>query len=156
MTTKKSTAPLEGAADIAEEAKNHALQRLQQAQARMQEGVSAAMAYWQNSMAFGQSHLTALTQSTQIMATGLQEITKHIAATNKEAIEDSVAFTKSLMAAKSPADAAQLQAGFVQASLAKGVAQNRELTQATAALAKHAARPINEQIAKSTQVFQKK
>jgi phasin family protein len=156
MTTKKSTAPLDGTAEIAEDAKNYALHQLQQAQAKMQEGVSAAMAYWQNSMAFGQGHLTALTQSTQIMATGLQEITKHIAATNKEAIEDSVAFTKSLMAAKSPADAAQLQAGFVKASLAKGVAQNRELTQATAALAKHAARPINEQIAKSTQIFQKK
>ena len=156
MTTKKSTAPLNGAADMAEDAQNDALHRLQQAQARMQEGVSAAMAYWQSSMAFGQGQLTALTQSTQIMAAGLQEISKHIAATNKEAIEDSVAFTKSLMTAKSPADAAQLQAGFVKASLAKGVAQNRELTQATAELAKHAARPINEQIVKSSKLFQKK
>ncbi len=156
MTTKKSTAPLNGAAETAEDAQNYSMQRLQQAQAKMQEGVSSAMAYWQNSMAFGQSQLTALTQSTQIMAAGLQEITKHIAATNKEAIDDSVAFTKSLMTAKSPADAAQLQAGFVKASLVKGVAQTRELTQATAALAKHAARPINEQIAKSTKVFQKK
>ena len=97
-----------------------------------------------------------MTQSTQIMATGLQEITKHIAASNKESIEDSVAFTKSLMAAKSPADAAKLQASFVKASLAKGVAQNRELSQATVELAKQAARPINEQIAKSSKAFQKK
>jgi phasin family protein len=156
MTTKKPTAPLNAAVETAEDAQNYALHRLQQAQAKMQEGVAAAMAYWQNSMALGQSNLTALTQSTQIMATGLQEITKHIAATNQEAIEDSVAFTKSLMAAKSPADAAQLQAGFVKTSLAKGVAQNRELTQATAVLAKHAARPINEQIEKSTKAFQKK
>lgn len=156
MTTKQSTPPRNSTAEIAEDAQNHALHRLQQAQAKMQEGVSAAMAYWQNSMAFSQSNLSALTQSTQIMATGLQEITKHIAASNKEAIEDTVAFTKSLMAAKSPADAAQLQAGFVRASLAKGVAQNRELSQATAELTKLAARPINEQIAKSSKAFQKK
>jgi phasin family protein len=156
MTTKKSAAPLNDTVEAAEDVKNFSLHRLQQAQAKMQDGVSAAMAYWQNSMAFGQSQLTALTQSTQIMATGLQEITKHIAATNKEAIEDSVAFTKSLLAAKSPQDAAKLQAGYAKASLAKGVAQNRELSQATVELAKQAARPINEQIAKSSKAFQKK
>jgi phasin family protein len=156
MTTKKISAPLHPIEAATEDAEDFTLSRLQQAQAKMQDGVSSAMKYWQNSMAFGQSQLTALTQSTQIMATGLQEITKHIAATNKEAIEDSVAFTKSLMAAKSPADAAKLQAGYVKASLAKGVAQNRELSQATVELAKQAARPINEQIAKSSKAFQKK
>jgi phasin family protein len=156
MTTNKSTAPLNGGVDMAEPAEDHALQRLQQAQAKMQEGVSSAMKYWQSSMAFGQGQLTALTQSTQIMATGLQEITKHISASHREAIEDSVAFTKSLMAAKTPQDAAQLQAEFVKARLVKNVAQNRELSQATAVLAKHAVRPINEQIAKSSKAFQNK
>lgn len=155
MTTKKS-APLNETVQAAGEIKDFTLNRLQQAQSKMQEGVSAAMKYWENSMAFGQSHLSAMIQSSQIMATGLQEITKHIAATNKETIEDSVAFTKSLIAAKSPADAAQLQAGFVKAAVEKGVAQNRELSQATVELAKQAARPINEQIAKAKSVFQKK
>jgi hypothetical protein len=49
-----------------------------------------------------------------------------------------------------------LQAGFVKATLAKGVAKNRELTQATAELAKLAARPLNDQIARASSVFKKK
>ena len=59
MTTKQSAAPLNDTVQAAEDAKNFSLHRLQQAQAKMQEGVSSAMAYWQNSMAFGQSQLTA-------------------------------------------------------------------------------------------------
>ncbi len=156
MSTKKATAPLNEPLEAAEDAKTFTLDRLSQAQAKMQDGVSAAMAYWQNSMAFGQSQLSALMQSSQIMATGLQEISKEIAASNKASIEDSVAFTKSLIAAKSPADAAKLQAGFVKATLEKGVAHNRELSQATVELAKQAARPINDQIAKASAVFKKK
>jgi phasin family protein len=156
MTTKKSAEPLNESVQAAEVAENFTLDRLHQAQAKMQEGVSAAMAYWQNSMAFGQSQLTAIMQSSQIMAAGLQEISKEIAASSKETIEDSVAFTKSLAAAKSPADAANLQAGFVKATLAKGVAKNRELSQATAELAKQAARPINDQIARASSAFKKK
>jgi phasin family protein len=156
MATKKFAASTDHIVDAAEDAQAFTVDRLQQAQAKMQDGVSAAMAYWQNSMAFGQSQLTALMQSSQIMATGLQEITKEIAASNKAAMEDSVAFTKSLIAAKSPADAAKLQAGFVKATLEKGVAHNRELSQATVELAKQAARPINEQIAKASSVFKPK
>lgn len=156
MATKNFAAPIDEATEAAEHAKTFTLDRLQQAQAKMQEGVSAAMAYWQNSMAFGQSQLTALMQSSQIMATGLQEISKEIAASNQATIEDSVAFTKSLIAAKSPADAAKLQAGFVKATLEKGVAHNRELSQATVELAKQAARPINEQIAKASSAFKPK
>jgi phasin family protein len=156
MPTKKSAEPLKDTVHAAEAAENSTLDHMHQAQAKMHEGVSAAMAYWQNSMAFGQSQLTAIMQSSQIMAAGLQEISKEIAATSKETIEDSVAFTKSLAAAKSPADAANLQAGFVKATLAKGVAKNRELTQATAELAKLAARPLNDQIARASAVFKKK
>jgi len=156
MATKNFAAPIDETTEAAEHAKTFTLDRLQQAQAKMQEGVSAAMAYWQNSMAFGQSQLTALMQSSQIMATGLQEISKEIAASNQATIEDSVAFTKSLIAAKSPADAAKLQAGFVKATLEKGVAHNRELSQATVELAKQAARPINEQIAKASSAFKPK
>jgi hypothetical protein len=141
MATKKFAASTDHIVDAAEDAQAFTVDRLQQAQAKMQDGVSAAMAYWQNSMAFGQSQLTALMQSSQIMATGLQEITKEIAASNKAAMEDSVAFTKSLI---------------VKATLEKGVAHNRELSQATVELAKQAARPINEQIAKASSVFKPK
>ena len=156
MPTKKPTEPLNETVDAAEAAENSTLDHMHQAQAKMHEGVSAAMAYWQNSMAFGQSQLTALMQSSQIMATGLQEISKEIAANHKESFEESVAFTKSLIAAKSPADAAKLQAGFVKTALEKGVAHNRELSQATVELAKQAARPINAQIAKASAVFKPK
>jgi DNA polymerase-4 len=111
-------------ADVPE---NAARDRLEQAQSKMQDGVSAAMKYWENSMAFGQSQLAAMMQSSQIMAIGLQEISKHIVDNNKASFEESVAFTKSLITAKTPQDAAQLQAGFVKATLAKGVAQNRQI-----------------------------
>jgi hypothetical protein len=47
MATKKFAASTDHIVDAAEDAQAFTVDRLQQAQAKMQDGVSAAMAYWQ-------------------------------------------------------------------------------------------------------------
>lgn len=130
----------------------NAMQGYQAAQAKMQDGVSKAMKYWQDSMAFGQGNLAALLESSKIMTAGLQEISKHVAETSKANIEQSVAFTKSIAGAKSVKEAAEIQSDYVKSALQNTLAQSRELAEATTSLSKEAARPLAERAALSTKL----
>lgn len=165
MTSMKSTDSLIGGTTghtISEDeaapkqASANALPGYQLAQEKMQEGVSKAMKYWQDSMAFGQGNLAALMESSKIMTAGLQAISRHVAETSTAHIEQSMAFTKSIASAKSLKEATELQSDYVKSALQNTLAQSRELAEVATSLSKEAARPLAERAALSGKLPSKK
>ena len=78
-------------------------------QVKIKESVEKAMKTAEDMVAFSQGNLEAFVKASQIYATGLQDISKHLAASSKTSLEESVAFTKSLMGVKSVKEAVDLQ-----------------------------------------------
>jgi len=106
-------------------------------------------------MSFGQGNIEALMKATQIYASGFQDISKHLAASSKASLEDSVAFTKSLMGVKSVKEAVDLQSGFTKSSIEKAVAETSKLTDATVKLAEQAIAPLTARMSLAVETFGK-
>jgi phasin family protein len=94
-------------------------------------------------------------KASQIYASGFQDISKHIAASSKASIEESVAFTKSLMGVKSVKEAVDLQTGFAKSSIEKAVSETNKITDASVKLAEQAVAPITARISLAVETFGK-
>ncbi len=118
MTSMKSKADLETAAtventaDIAnkgidkplmamKEGVERAVKALETSEAKIKENMEKATKTGGQMMAFGQGNMEAMVKASQIYVTGVQDISKQFAASNKTSLEEALAFTKSLMGVKS-------------------------------------------------------
>jgi phasin family protein len=128
---------------------------LETSQMKLKEGVEKAMKTSEEMLAFSQGNLEALMKSSQIYATGFQDISKHLAASSKASLEESVAFTKSLMGVKSVKEAVDLQTGYAKASIEKAVAETNKITDATVKLAEQAVAPLTARITLAVETFGK-
>jgi phasin family protein len=100
---------------------------LETSQAKLKEGVEKAVKTSEELLAFGQGNLEAFVKATQIYAAGFQDLSKHLAATSKESIEESVAFGKSLVGVKSVKEAVDLQTAYTKTAIEKAVAETNKL-----------------------------
>jgi len=128
---------------------------LETSQAKLKEGVEKAVKTSEEMLAFSQGNLEAIVKATQIYATGFQDLSKHIAASSKTSLEESVAFGKSLMGVKSVKEAVDLQTGFAKSSIEKAVAESNKLTDATVKLTEQAIAPITARISLAVETFGK-
>src|SRR5690349_14580441 len=74
---------------------------LEASQASMKEGMEKAMKTAEDFVAFGQGNLEALMKSGQIWAAGVQDLSKHVAATAQASFDETVSTFKALTAVKS-------------------------------------------------------
>jgi phasin family protein len=132
-----------------------ATKSLEASQVKMKEGVEKAVKTSEELLAFSQGNLEAFVKATQIYATGFQDLSKHIAASSKEQIEESVAFSKSLMGVKSVKEAVDLQTTYAKASIEKAVAESNKITDATVKLAEQAAAPLAARLTLAVETFGK-
>jgi phasin family protein len=128
---------------------------LETSQAKLKEGVEKAVKTSEELLAFSQGNLEAFVKATQIYATGFQDLSKHIAASSKSSLEESVAFSKSLMGVKSVKEAVDLQTGFAKSSIEKAVAESNKLTDATVKLTEQAIAPLTARISLAVETFGK-
>jgi len=128
---------------------------LETSQMKLKEGVEKAVKQGEEMMAFGQGNMEAVIKASQIYANGFQDISKHIAATSKASLEESLAFTKSLMGVKSVKEAVDMQTGFMKSSIEKAVAESNKLTDATVKLAEQAIAPLTARISLAVETFGK-
>jgi phasin family protein len=128
---------------------------IETSQMKMKESVEKAMKTAEDMMSFGQGNIEALMKATQIYASGFQDISKHLAASSKASLEESVAFTKSLMGVKSVKEAVDLQSGFTKSSIEKAVAETSKLTDATVKLAEQAIAPLTARMSLAVETFGK-
>lgn len=128
---------------------------LETSQAKLKEGVEKAVKTSEELLAFSQGNLEAFVKASQIYASGFQDISKHVAASSKASIEDSVAFSKSLMGVKSVKEAVDLQTGFAKSSIEKAVSESNKLTDAAVKLAEQTLAPLTARITVAVETFGK-
>jgi phasin family protein len=124
-------------------------------QVKMKESVEKAMKTAEEMVSFSQGNLEAFVKASQIFATGMQDISKHLAASSKASMEDSVTFTKSLMGVKSVKEAVDLQSGYAKASVEKAVSETSKITDASVKLAEQAIAPITARLTLAVEKFGK-
>ena len=164
--TAATTASVEQVADVSmksfeksvsavRETVEKATKGLEASQAKIKEGVEKAMKNSEEMVAFSQGNVEALVKASQIYAAGFQDITKRIAESSKLSIEESVAFSKSLMGVKSVKEAVDLQTGFTKASIEKAVAETNKVADAAVKLAEQAFAPLTARMKLAVETFGK-
>jgi phasin family protein len=128
---------------------------LETSQVRIKEQMEKAMKTAEEMLVFSQGNVEALMKASQIYASGVQDISKRYAASGKSSLEETVAFTKSLMGVKSVREAVELQTGFTKASIEKAVSESSKLTDASVKLAEQAMAPITARFSVAVETFGK-
>lgn len=102
---------------------------------------------------FGQGNVEALVKSSQIVATGLQDITKQLAANAQAAVDESLSTFRALSSVRSVKEAFDLQATFARTTFEKAVAQTGQLTETSFKLAEQAMQPIAGRVTLAVESF---
>ena len=102
---------------------------------------------------FGQGNMEALVKSSQIVAAGLQDLSKQMAANAQAAVEESVATFRQIAGVRSIKEALDLQANFARTSFEKAVAQTGALTEASFKLAEQAYEPLAGRMTLAVETF---
>jgi phasin family protein len=154
-TIKETTKGFDKTLHAVKEGMEKAAKGFESQQVKMKESVEKAMKTAEEMVAFSQGNLEALMKASQIYATGLQDISKHLAASSKTSMEESVAFTKSLMGVKSVKEAVDLQSGFARSSIEKAVSETNKVTDASVKLAEQAIAPLTARLTLAVEKFGK-
>ena len=140
---------IEGVKETAEAAASG----LEHAQVQMKEGVTRAMKTAEQVAAFSQGNVEALVKSSQIWATGWQDISKHMAVTAKANLDETMSAFKALTGVKSLKEAFDLQTSFARTSMEKAMAESGKLTEHSLKLAEQAFAPISARVNAAVETF---
>jgi len=124
-------------------------------QAKMKEGVEKAMKTAEEFVAFSQGNLEAFMKSGQILAAGMQDLQKQMAASAQASFEESVATFKSIAGAKSLKDAFDLQTTLARATIEKSIAESGKLTDASLKLTEQVLAPLTARATLAVEKFSK-
>ena len=91
---------------------------------------------------FGQGNVEALVKSSQIFATGLQDLSKQIAANAQAAMDESMSTFRAIAGVRSIKEVIDLQSTFARASVEKAMSQTGQITEASMKLAEQACEPL--------------
>ena len=106
-------------------------------------------------VAFGQANIEAFVKSSQILATGLQDLGKHVAATAQAQYDEAVANAKAFSSVKSVKEVFDLQTTLAKTSFEKALAEAGKLTDASVKLAEQASAPIAARVTLAVEKFGK-
>jgi phasin family protein len=126
---------------------------LEQAQAQMKEGYEKAMKTAEKLAHFQQANLEAFVKSSQIFATGLTDLTKHVASTSQANLAEAMSNFKALTGAKSLKEAFDLQTGFARATMEKAMTEGGKLTETSLKLVEQATAPISARVTAAVETF---
>jgi phasin family protein len=128
---------------------------LEDTQMKMKAGVEKAMKTAEELVAFSQGNIEALVKSSQIWATGMQDLSKHMAAAAKASMDESMSAFKALSSVKSLKDALELQSSFARSAMEKSLAESGKLTDASFKLTEQALAPITARVTVAVEKFGK-
>jgi phasin family protein len=124
-------------------------------QVKMKQGVEKAMKTAEELVAFNQGNIEALVKASQIWATGMQDLSKHLAAAAQASLDESMAALKAWSGVKSLKDAFELQSSFARSTLEKSLAESGKLTDASFKLTEQALAPITARVTVAVEKFAK-
>ena len=125
----------------------------EQAQSNMHQGVEKAMKAAHDMMAFSQGNIEAMTRSSQILATGLQDMFQHIASGAKASMEDAMGTMKAIGSMNSIREAMDLQSNLLRSAAEQAVSQASQLTDAGMKLSERTLAPITARLSLATEMF---
>ncbi|MGC8469659.1 MAG: phasin family protein [Acetobacteraceae bacterium] len=128
---------------------------LESSQAQIKENVEKAMKTAEDFVSFGQGNVEAVVKSSQVWATGVQDLSKTFATTAQASVEESVAALKALATAKSLKEAVDLQVGLARTTIEKAMAESGRLTDASFKLFELSWAPIGERVSLAVEKFAK-
>ncbi|MDE1895972.1 MAG: phasin family protein [Rhodospirillales bacterium] len=166
IAAETAASTIDGAADVSaksfeksisavREGIEKATKGLETSQAKLKEGVEKAMKTSEEMLAFGQGNMEAFMKASQIYVAGFQDISKYFAESSKASMEDTVAFSKSLMGVKSVKEAMDLQAGFARSSLEKAVSESNKFADVSVKLAEKTLAPLTARMTLAAETFGK-
>ena len=123
------------------------------AQVQMKEGVTRAMKTAEQVAQFSQGNVEALVKSSQIWASGWQDISKQMAATAKANLDETMSVFKAMTSVKSVKEAFDLQSSFARTSMEKAMAESGKLTEHSIKLAEQAFAPISARVNAAVETF---
>ena len=124
-------------------------------QAKMKEGVEKAMKTAEELVAFSKGNMEAMVKSSQIWATGMQDLSKHMAAAAQASMDQSMSAFKALTAVKSLKDAFELQSSFARSAMEKSMTESSKITDASMKLTEQAMAPITARVTVAVEKFAK-
>jgi phasin family protein len=124
-------------------------------QATMKEGMEKAMKTAEEFVAFGQGNMEAVMKSGQIWAAGVQDLSKHLAATAQASIDQTVSTFKALTGVKSFKDAFEIQSTYARSAIEKTMAESGKLTDASMKLTEQALAPLTARVTAAVEKFGK-
>jgi phasin family protein len=104
-------------------------------------------------VAFGQGNLEAFVKAGQIWATGMQDLSRTVAATAQAQLDETLATVKAFAGVKTLKDAVDLQATLARASVEKAMAETGKLTDAGLKLAEQALAPLTARVSLAVEKF---
>ncbi len=104
---------------------------------------------------FGQGNVEALVKSSQIFATGLQDLGKLMAASAQATMDDAMSAFRALTAVRSLKDAADLQASLARSAMEKALTQSSQVAETSFKVAEQAFAPISSRVSLAVQSFGK-
>ena len=128
---------------------------LEQAQAQLKQGYERAVKTAEQFAQFHQGNIEALVKASQIWATGLQDLSKHFAATEQSQIDETVATVKALSSVKSLKEAMDLQSSLAKTAMEKMVAETGKISDASMKLAEQTIAPLTARVTLAAEKFGK-
>ncbi len=126
---------------------------LEQAQVQMKQGVDRAMKTAEQFAEFQKGNMEAFIKSGQVFATGLQDLTKHVATTTQANFEEAIATFRQLTTVKSLREAFDLQSSYAKTSLEKALSESGKLTETSLKLAEQVAAPLTARVNVAVETF---
>ncbi len=119
---------------------------IETSQSKIKEGVSKAMKTAEELVAFSQGNMEAIVKSSQIWATGMQDLSKHMAAAAQSSLDETMSAFKALSGVKSLKDAIELQSALARSLMEKSMAESGKLTDASLKLTEQTMAPITARV----------
>jgi phasin family protein len=128
---------------------------VEKTQAKVKEGVERAMKTAEELMSFSQGNFEAVVKSGQIWVSGVQDLSKQVAASAQASFDETLNTFKAMTSAKSLKDAFDLQAGLARSSVEKAISETGRLTDASVRLAEQTFAPITARVTLAVEKFAK-
>lgn len=120
---------------------------------QMQAAMQKAMKTAGDLFSFSQGNVEAITRSTQIFATGLQDIGQTLATSTKASMEDTMGTVKAMAGVKSFKEAVDLQSQLMRGAMEKAVSQAGQLADSTIKLSEQSWAPLGARVSLATEKF---
>lgn len=119
---------------------------VEHSQVQMKEGLHRAMKKAEQVTQFSQGNVEAMMKSGQILATGLTDMSKLMAASAKVSLDETMSVFKAMTSVKSVKEAFELQTNFARTAMEKAMSEGGKLTDQSLKLAEQAMAPISARV----------